>query len=337
MRLLLYEFLSAGGMADAPPSLVREGWAMLAAVVADAAGLPDVQARALVRDGLPSLPIPCRRLSGASEAGVFREEIARCDAALVIAPEFDGILAARSRWVVDQGKRLLGLAPAAIDLAADKLACASWWQTRGVPTLPTVEVRDGWTPSTFPVVLKPRYGAGCLATFVVHDCRQWPPVLARARSEAPDQPLLVQPYVRGRDASAAFLLGGGKAMPLRAGRQDIVAAAERLAYGGGSLPLPADLETRALALAERAVVPLAAAFPDSAGFVGVDLLLGEDERGDVVVEINPRLTTSYVGLRRLTRDNLLLKVLELREGRPVEPPRWRSGTVRFTPDGEIAS
>ena len=31
MRLLLYEYLSAGGLPDAPRSLLREGWAMLAA------------------------------------------------------------------------------------------------------------------------------------------------------------------------------------------------------------------------------------------------------------------------------------------------------------------
>ena len=35
-------------------------------------------------------------------------------------------------------------------------------------------------------------------------------------------------------------------------------------------------------------------------------MLGDDPAGadDVVIEINPRLTTSYLGLRRLARDNL---------------------------------
>jgi predicted ATP-grasp superfamily ATP-dependent carboligase len=40
--------------------------------------------------------------------------------------------------------------------------------------------------------------------------------------------------------------------------------------------------------------------------VGVDLVLGRDPRGseDVVIEVNPRLTTSYVGLRAAARSNL---------------------------------
>ena len=42
------------------------------------------------------------------------------------------------------------------------------------------------------------------------------------------------------------------------------------------------------------------------GFVGVDLILGADAEGreDLAIEINPRLTTSYVGLRALLHGNL---------------------------------
>jgi predicted ATP-grasp superfamily ATP-dependent carboligase len=42
------------------------------------------------------------------------------------------------------------------------------------------------------------------------------------------------------------------------------------------------------------------------GYVGVDLILGKGEDGalDQVIEINPRVTTSYVGLRALAKTNL---------------------------------
>jgi len=40
---------------------------------------------------------------------------------------------------------------------------------------------------------------------------------------------------------------------------------------------------------------IAAALPDLWGHVGADLV--ETRKGPVVIEINPRLTTSYVGLR----------------------------------------
>jgi predicted ATP-grasp superfamily ATP-dependent carboligase len=43
--------------------------------------------------------------------------------------------------------------------------------------------------------------------------------------------------------------------------------------------------------------------PQPLGYLGVDLILGEDGNGavDCVVEINPRLTTSYVGLQAAAR------------------------------------
>lgn len=44
------------------------------------------------------------------------------------------------------------------------------------------------------------------------------------------------------------------------------------------------------------------ALPGLRGHVGVDLVAAPDRC--VVIEVNPRLTTSYVGLRRVLRANL---------------------------------
>jgi predicted ATP-grasp superfamily ATP-dependent carboligase len=49
-----------------------------------------------------------------------------------------------------------------------------------------------------------------------------------------------------------------------------------------------------------------ATLPTPLGYLGVDLVLGDDPSGadDRVIEINPRLTTSYVGLRAAALCNL---------------------------------
>ena len=49
---------------------------------------------------------------------------------------------------------------------------------------------------------------------------------------------------------------------------------------------------------------------------GVDMILGTDSfgSGDFVVEINPRLTTSYLGLRAACRDNLASAMLSAANG-----------------------
>ena len=66
------------------------------------------------------------------------------------------------------------------------------------------------------------------------------------------------------------------------------------------------------------------------GYVGVDLVLGVagDGGDDAVIEINPRLTTSYLALRRLLRTNLAAAMLAVARGDHVELCRERSH-VRF--------
>jgi predicted ATP-grasp superfamily ATP-dependent carboligase len=74
------------------------------------------------------------------------------------------------------------------------------------------------------------------------------------------------------------------------------------------------------------------------GYVGIDLILGAapDGAGDSVIEINPRVTTSYIGLRHLCRDNLAEKMLRVAKGEEVSPPSWHAGPLRFDADGNVS-
>ena len=72
------------------------------------------------------------------------------------------------------------------------------------------------------------------------------------------------------------------------------------------------------------------------GYLGVDLVLGADAAGsgDRVIEINPRLTTSYVGLRESLDGNLAAAMLAVAQGEaPVLATTGRG--VAFTADGGI--
>jgi predicted ATP-grasp superfamily ATP-dependent carboligase len=56
------------------------------------------------------------------------------------------------------------------------------------------------------------------------------------------------------------------------------------------------------------------------GYAGIDLILTAG--GPVILEINPRLTTSYVGLRQATGENPATLMLDLyRTGRLPAPGR----------------
>jgi hypothetical protein len=69
-------------------------------------------------------------------------------------------------------------------------------------------------------------------------------------------------------------------------------------YDGGVASLSHPRRAEACELARRAV----ALMPGLRGYVGVDLVLGEETCW--LIEINPRPTTSYVGLRRVIDLNM---------------------------------
>ena len=68
-------------------------------------------------------------------------------------------------------------------------------------------------------------------------------------------------------------------------------------YAGGIVPFEHTLENEALKVAEKAVE----AAGGLRGYVGVDMVL--TDKGPVVMEINPRLTVSYIGLRKAVNFN----------------------------------
>jgi predicted ATP-grasp superfamily ATP-dependent carboligase len=147
-----------------------------------------------------------------------------------------------------------------------------------------------------------------------------------ARAEGWSGDMILQPFVAGQPASVAFLVGPGGPLALAPAAQDL-SSDGRFHYRGGWLPLPPHLGERAVRLARPAIEVISGL----RGFVGVDLVLGDAPDGseDWVIEINPRLTTSYLGLRALAETNLAELMLRIVQGKQVTPPRWRSDRVEF--------
>lgn len=286
---------------------------MLTAVLHDFARVP----------GVEPLTVPD------DEPSAFGRLAACADYTLVIAPEFDGLLARRCRWVLEAGGRLLGPSPDAVDQTADKLALARLLHDEQVPTPPCYPT-DAGQSLRFPAVLKPRDGAGSQATCLVSSREELPACLERMRAEMPRTEFVLQPFVPGRPASVALLLGPGQEVALPPAAQHI-SADGRFRYEGGTVPLPPDLAARAVRLALRVARTVAGL----CGYVGVDLVLGEsaDGSGDRVIEINPRLTTSYLGLRALARENLAAAMLRAVRGEAVGHLTWHAAAVHFRADG----
>jgi predicted ATP-grasp superfamily ATP-dependent carboligase len=332
MRVFVYEYTCAEAGEQMPASLRAEGWAMLSALLTDFRAVPGVEVTTLLH---PSFAADCPGMEvvWASEEESetrFRTLAHSAHFTMVVAPESEGILETRARWVEEAGGRLLGPSVEAIRLTSDKLELARHWRCHGIPTPET------WLLSAVPrcstlLVCKPRDGAGSQATFKVHDSATLSDVPARARSEGYAGEMIVQPWIPGRPASVALIVGT-QIQCLPAAAQDL-SADGRFRYQGGVLPLRPHLTARAQRLAERA----AGVVPGLRGYVGIDLILGEpaDGSGDFAIELNPRLTTSYVGLRALSRTNLAELMLKAARGEVLQPPGYRDCLIRFSAAGVV--
>jgi predicted ATP-grasp superfamily ATP-dependent carboligase len=324
LRLFIYEFMAGGGMWGQPAapdgSLLREGAAMLKAVVADYARLEECRVTTTWDSRLDDPPAGCevRRVSSAAEEqAVFRELASSVDATLLIAPECDGVLLDRVQQVTEVGGRLLGPGAEFVAIAGDKHLTGARLAAAGVATPRAIALRSGEElPRDFPypAVLKPRDGAGSLEVYGMDGPahgRRTPQAVRQftaRRSDTKNQreaacgrPWRLEQFCPGMAASIALLCGPAGALALPACRQ-VLSEDGRFRYLGGATPLAPALHARAAALAHQAL----AALPPARGYIGFDLVLGEAEDGsqDVVIEVNPRLTTSYIGLRAATEVNL---------------------------------
>jgi predicted ATP-grasp superfamily ATP-dependent carboligase len=321
MRVFVFEHICGGGLADQELSsrLVWEGGAMLRAVAEDFVALGvDVTTTLDTRAPLKLGKAKITSITPGSDfVPQFDQLVSAADAALIIAPEFHGLLERWAGRVRVSGTRLLGCGPEAVAMASDKFALSARLLKAGVPT-PVTTLGIDSPPESWPVVVKPRHGAGCERTYICHHAAD----LLRLPIH---NDWIVQPMARGMPASAAFLIDGTSIRPLQAGQQ-FISGKQQLFYNGGRVPLPPGVAERALALGERAVQTI----PGLHGYVGVDLIMGEMAEQDCVIEINPRLTVAYVGLRKLCKSNLAAAMLD-----HAAPLDWHEGRVSYDASGTI--
>jgi predicted ATP-grasp superfamily ATP-dependent carboligase len=333
MRIFVYEFVTGGGLLSAglqevpPPSLRREGAAMITALATDFAATEGTHVLVMwdPRFGDVRLPaVDVRRVeSQREEAATFDELAGSADWTVVIAPESSNHLLDRCCRVEACGGRLLGPSPEVVRRTSDKHLAAESLALSGLPVPDGQPIDPGQDlPPDFgyPAVLKPRLGAGSEEVRLVHG--PWGAV---------DRPSRLEPFCPGLSASVSMLCGPAGHVALPPCRQRL-SGDGRFVYSGGSLPLPERLAGRAIALARQAIEAL----PHPTGYLGVDLVLGEDPNGgdDKVIEVNPRLTTSYVGLRAATKPptNLAASMVAVSCGRPAELC-FRQVSVEFDADG----
>jgi len=349
MRIFVHEFVTGGGFSgrSVPASLAREGLAMRTALLADLAAIgrheivttTDVRFATAAPPGVDVVTIQ----PGATSA--FDSLLSSTDAVWLVAPETDRCLERLAARVERKGRILLGSGATVIRRASDKAGLPRRLARIGVRHPETMTIDSGVDSRMaarelgYPVVLKPRRGAGSRGVHLAHNERELNSALAALQhlgvglgtmSEGQvDREVVMQCYIGGTPASVSLLADGHRAVALAVNAQRMITTAG-FSYRGGRTPFDHPLATEAVHAAIRTCMAL----PGLRGYVGVDLVL--TDAGPVVIEVNPRLTTAYLGVRAVLDENVPELALAACAGTLPQQPIARR-RVRFTASGLVAA
>ncbi len=313
MQIFVFEYITGGGFLgrDLPRALVEEGEMVLASLVSDLAEIDGVDVL-IIRDArlpIPELPARYRIVRNSLDfINTWKSCLESADAVWPIAPEFNQILEGVSDHIVKAGKVLLNCPPEALQYASSKISTIRHLAKHGIDTVPTYRPDQGVPKQAGMWVIKPDDGVGCQEISI---CPDTDALCAELGLLPANRSYVVQPYVRGRAVSLSILAKNGDALLLSVNHQQMAVTDSAFILLG----LVVNGLNEGVEQYRRIAQSISSAIPSLWGLIGIDLITTEE--GPKVLEINPRLTRSYVGLKESIGVNPAKMVLDLALGHPL--------------------
>ena len=304
MKLLVFEYAAAAGIESS--AITVEGQHMLEGLLTD---INQRGADYLIHENskLRNDFSRCNPIITDKEISLWLDEnIGNFDACFPVAPEEDHILYRITRVLEDNGVEIIGSSSGAV------LACSDKYETYNIlrKDFPVArsekvffsnlkEYKDIFSGGK-KMLVKPADGVSCSGIWVIQSYTDFIKASSNLMRFTNLPFFLLQDYMEGISSSVSILSTGKEAMPLSLNQQNIGLNQGKLTYEGGKVPFEHKLSDDAKDISKRAVESI----EGLKGYVGVDLLLDESNDEIYILEINPRLTTSYVALRRVLDFNL---------------------------------
>ncbi len=314
-KLLVCEFITGGGLCaePLPASLAKEGAAMRDALLRDLEALNRFDITTMFDARLELSPLTRKSIVVKPDDDfkkVFKKALKKADYVWLIAPETDGILLELTEICLaaedkENGPILLGCAYVATLIGTSKTLSFEALTKANVHTLPVFGGEDLMQQADFDEALalnapkwvaKPEDGAGCEGIRLfdsLHDLRDW------LKNENQYLHYLAQPYQQGIAASLSMLCCDGRGWLLSCNTQHIQCDGSQFKLAGISVNGMQTYWQRFETLARK----IAKMLPDALGYVGVDVIIDTENNNIYVIDINPRLTSSYVALREAIGHN----------------------------------
>jgi tyramine---L-glutamate ligase len=325
LKVLVFEYITGGGLnkSDLPGSLAREGLMMLQSLLADLSRADAIE---------PIIMLDYRMIGRikpkSGNVHIIRPEqdchqefirlIQTCDAVWPVAPETDAILQTLCEEVERLGEILLTSPASAVVIAGNKWLTYECLRRNSIATVATQRLSDFcFTHREW--IVKPVDGVGCADCYLINDQKDFGKVTALLDKTK----FIVQPHIQGEKISLSCLFKQGLGWLVCTNRQhfDLI----NRQYHLTEITVSSTDDT---AKYQGLVNDVAKAMPDLWGYVGIDLI--ETAEQTLVLEINPRLTTSYVGIYDALGINCARAILELLTGDPIlQPTRHQAINIKI--------
>ncbi len=265
----------------------------------------------------------------------FKEVLSQVDLVWLIAPEADDTLLDLSKICYQADVIFLGCRFDATRIGTNKLLTYNALKMAKIDTVPVIPAEDFIADTGFekssglqPLinhrwVAKPKDGAGCEGIKIFDSA---PTLIHWLKPHHQQHHYLVQPYQAGLAASFSMVCKNTQAYLLSCNQQHIELAFSTFKLKGITVNGVEHYWSRFESIAQR----IAKMLPDAAGYIGVDVIIDTQNDKIYVIEINPRLSTSYVGLREAIGHNPAKIILDCFKDAPFTMPKLQRNKVEIT-------
>jgi predicted ATP-grasp superfamily ATP-dependent carboligase len=324
-HIFIFEFVSGGGFnqIEIPSSLFCEGYGMLRSIIADFKAM-DFEITTLLDERISFLSRyleadSIQRIKKTDNyASIFKESLKECDYAFIVAPEFANILYNLTNLVKEEHKKLLSIGLKGIELGSSKIKTYDYFRNNKIKTPKTYQVplQNGididfviqkFREFNSPLVFKPLDGVGAESIYYFDDENQIYSFFKESKAKIDlNREYIIQEYVEGEDLSVSIIGPSLNAkqphitpLILSINYQDISInnLKDDSEYFGGHTPVEhyKQIKKELSKTLEKLDLSM------FNGYFGIDFIKSKDSH--TFIEINPRLTTSYIGIRNILNVN----------------------------------
>lgn len=320
MNLLIFEYFCGGGRSNYTlnDNLIQEARALLSQLLIDFAKLKefnittslDIRAikkldKRAIQNKFPAqnrvfIKKPKKDLELFTSLLDYQQH----DAALIIAPETNDILANLTALAENKGLIILGPNSNTIKILGDKWFSYLLFKQNNISQPKTYLLKNN-TPTeikelikkeqlSFPLCLKPRDGFASEILYLNSwdNHKSFSPYLERN--------LILQEFITGSTASISLLKNSQQTTFLSLNLQK---TNENFSYIGGEIGVNHPLKKQIVTQLNNTLT----SFSGLKGYLGVDLILKEENF--FFLEVNPRLTSSYIGLTAALKEYNLAQLI----------------------------